>query len=78
MIAQAGILIVVGTSIGLFFTVLVQRQLRGVVFGVAPLDPATLGGSALVLTAAALSAALVPSTRAAKTDPVGAIRSGAT
>jgi ABC-type antimicrobial peptide transport system permease subunit len=47
------------------------------VFGVAALDPATLAGAVVVLGAAASVAALVPALRAARTDPMSAMRDGA-
>lgn len=44
------------------------------VVGVAPLDPLTLGAAVLALGVADGVAALVPASRAAKIDPVDAIR----
>ena len=71
---RVGWLVVVGAAGGLLFTVIAQRQLRAVVFGVAPLDPATLVGAVAVLGMTASVATLVPAWRAAKIDPVGAMR----
>jgi ABC-type lipoprotein release transport system permease subunit len=45
-----------------------------VVFGVAPLDPLTIGTAVLSLIVASAIATLVPALRAAAIDPVGAIR----
>jgi ABC-type lipoprotein release transport system permease subunit len=42
--------------------------------GVSPLDPATLGGTALTLLAVATLACLVPARRASRVDPMEAIR----
>jgi predicted permease len=69
-------LIVGGTGVGLLLTAVAQRQLRAVVFGVAPLDPMTLASAVLGLAVAAAVAAFVPASRAAKIDPVGAMRDG--
>lgn len=71
---RVGWLVVGGAAGGLLFTVIAQRQLRAVVFGVAPLDPATLVGAVAVLGITASVATLVPAWRAAKIDPVGAMR----
>lgn len=66
-----------GAAGGVLLTVLAQRQLRAVVFGVAPLDPATLAGAVLGLGLAASIATLLPAWRAARIDPVGAMRDSA-
>ena len=65
-----------GTAIGLVMTVIAQRQLRAVVFGVAPLDPVTLLAAVAGLVATAGTAAVIPALRAASVDPVGAMRDG--
>jgi len=54
--------------------VLASRFLREVLFGVTPTDPAPYLTAALVLLLTGLLAALVPAVRAARTDPVGALR----
>lgn len=43
-------------------------------FGVEPNDPATLAISALTLAAVAIGAALMPAWRAARLDPMVALR----
>jgi predicted permease len=65
-----------GAAIGLLLTAVLQRELRAMVFGVAPLDPATLAGALLGLTIAAALATALPAWRAARIDPVGAMREG--
>jgi putative ABC transport system permease protein len=72
--SRVGWLIAGGAACGLILTALGQRQLRAVVFGVAPLDPATLIAAVVVLGVSATVATLVPALRAAKIDPVGAMR----
>jgi predicted permease len=74
--AHVGWLIVAGTAAGLVLTVIAQRQLGAVVFGVAPLDPATIALAVLGLAVAAAVAAILPASRAAKIDPMGAMRDG--
>lgn len=70
-------LLVGGAAIGLLLTAIAQRELRAMVFGVAPLDPATLAGAVAGLVFAAALATAVPAWRAARIDPVGAMRDGA-
>ena len=71
---RVGWLLVAGGGAGVAMTALAQRELRAMVVGVAPLDPATLGAAVLALGLAAAVAALVPASRAANVDPVDAIR----
>ena len=48
--------------------------LRGLLFGVAPHDPLTLGAVALIIAAVGVAACLLPALRAAKVDPSVALR----
>ncbi len=47
---------------------------RSQLYGVSPADPVAFGGAALVLLAAALAASWLPARRAARVDPVEALR----
>jgi putative ABC transport system permease protein len=76
MIVRGGLTIAaLGTLAGLAGAVAVSRLLSGLLFGVARLDPATFVLVPIgVLLATALSAYL-PARRAARIDPLSAIRS---
>jgi len=63
-----------GLAIGLAGAVASARVLRGLLFGVAPWDPAAWLGSVLVLLAVAGVAGWIPARRAARVDPVRALR----
>jgi predicted permease len=63
--------LVAGTSAALILT----RAIRTLLFDVAPNDPMTLIGVAVVLTAASLAAALIPAARASRADPAQVLRS---
>ena len=76
LVTRVGWLLAGGAASGLLMTVIAQRELRAMVFGVAPLDPATLAGAVLALAIAAGLATLLPAWRAARIDPVGAMREG--
>ncbi|HKK27898.1 MAG TPA: ABC transporter permease [Gemmatimonadota bacterium] len=70
----SGRLVATGLALGLAGAVLLSRLVRGLLFGVDPLDPVTLGGAALVLAMAAALATWVPARRAARLDPMEALR----
>jgi predicted permease len=64
-----------GVGLGALGAVLAGRLLQGVIHGVSPADPLSLGGAALALLAVAFGAALVPGRRATRADPLRAIQS---
>jgi len=65
----------VGIALGLLGAVAAGRVARGMIHGVSPTDPVSLGGAALVLAAAAAFAAWLPARRVTRADPLRAIRS---
>ena len=74
VIGHGLILTVLGMALGLAGALGLTRLMGGLLFGVSANDPLTFGVTALLLTAVALSAALVPARRATKVDPLVAIR----
>jgi putative ABC transport system permease protein len=70
-VAYAGLGIVAGVVAALFLT----RLMEGLLFGVTPRDPATFVAVTLILLAIALFASLIPALRAARVDPLEALRS---
>jgi predicted permease len=71
---EAGKLGLLGIVLGLPLTLALARILGAVVFGIAPYDPATLIASGLILLAVAVAAAWLPAWRAARIDPMVALR----
>lgn len=67
-------IVVIGLLLGIAGTVAFARVLRSLLFNVSELDPVNLGVVALLLAAVALVACLLPARRAAKVDPIIALR----
>lgn len=67
-------LTMVGVAIGLAAAWGVTRWMSSLLFGVSATDPATYAGIALLLTAVAAMASLMPARRAARADPLVALR----
>jgi putative ABC transport system permease protein len=63
-----------GAIAGLFGAWILRQVMAQLVFGISPADPATFVAAALLLIAFAGSATYVPARRAAKVDPIVALR----
>lgn len=63
-----------GVVVGLVLVVIVARFLRSFLFEVAPTDPVTLGGATALLVFSALAASWIPARRAARVNPIEAMR----
>ena len=68
-------LLAIALAFGAAGTFVTGRLLSGLLYGVHPLDPFTLGGAGLVLALAALLDAYLPARRASRVDPTVALRS---
>jgi putative ABC transport system permease protein len=64
----------VGVVLGLIGALLTTRLLQGMLFGVSATNPLVFAINALILMAVALAACLVPARRAARIDPIEALR----
>lgn len=65
---------VLGLTIGVVTALALTRLIAGLLFGTSPADPVTFAMVALVLSAVALSACLIPARRAASLSPAAALR----
>jgi macrolide transport system ATP-binding/permease protein len=63
-----------GLVLGLLAALVLTRLLGYLLYEVSPRDPAAFASAFVVMAAAALAACLVPAWRAARTDPVRALR----
>lgn len=74
VLGDGALLLAMGTALGLLGSLSVARLLDGMLFGIAPSDPWTLALVTLVMITVGLMAAGVPAVRAARVDPLVAIR----
>jgi ABC-type antimicrobial peptide transport system permease subunit len=74
VVVESLILAAVGGVVGAAGVAAVSRVAQAVLFDIAPHDPLTIGTSAAVLLAAVLAASWLPARRAARINPVSAMR----
>jgi putative ABC transport system permease protein len=74
VLGDVALMISIGIGIGTAGAFAVTRLLKTLLFGVTPTDPATLIGGAVGLALAALVAGAIPARRAARLEPVEALR----
>jgi macrolide transport system ATP-binding/permease protein len=74
VLRESAFMIAAGVAIGLPFVRLSGKLIESFLFRTAPDDPFALAGPALVLLAAALIASGIPAWRAARIDPMTALR----
>ncbi len=75
VVRQAMTPVILGLAGGVSAALALGRVLGGLLYGVKPYDPPTLTAAALVMFAAAAAACWLPARRAARVDPVIALRS---
>ncbi len=74
VIKEAAVLLAAGLALGFAASLATDRLLKSLLFGAAPLDPGVLGLSVLLVAFTGLLAAYLPARRAAKVDPIVALR----
>ena len=75
VVRQGALLTLVGIGVGAVGAVVLTRYLRAVLYQVSPTDPVAFAAMAGLLFAVALAASYVPARRAARVDPMVALRS---
>jgi putative ABC transport system permease protein len=66
--------IFIGVAVGIIGSLALTRTLQSLLFGVTATDPLTLGAVTLLLVGTALLACYIPARRAARVDPMVALR----
>jgi len=74
VVVQSLRVVLVGVTLGLIGAVFLSRVLQSLLYEVRPRDPLTLAGVATLLLIVAFAAAIIPARRAARVDPVLALR----
>jgi len=74
ILGEGGVLLVVGVMIGVLGSLITSRALSGLLFGITPHDPATIGAVSFVLAGVGVLACWLPAARAALVDPAVALR----
>jgi ABC-type antimicrobial peptide transport system permease subunit len=76
VLRDGAVLALIGLSVGLLAALALTRVLRTMLFEVTTSDPLTYVAMAVVLGLAVLAASWIPARRAARVDPVIALRKG--
>ena len=74
ILREGGLLLVFGVATGTVLALAAATVARSMLFGLQPYDPATLGTAIVLLAAVTLAASYLPARRAAKLDPMAALR----
>lgn len=74
VVLQAGAQAMTGTAVGVLGAILLSKSMAKILYGVQPTDPLTFAGAAIVLGLAALIATGVPARKAARIEPMSALR----
>jgi len=74
IVGQGMKVVLIGVAVGLAGGLALGRAVSSLVFGVPVRDPATFSIVAVVLTAVAFAACIIPARRAARVDPMVALR----
>src|SRR6185369_865231 len=74
MLRQGGFLLLIGLIIGLIGAAAVTRIMSSLLFGVSATDPIIFAATTLLLTTVVMLSSYVPGRRAARVDPMIALR----
>ena len=74
VLGEASLLALAGVSVGLTIAISIGRFIASMLYELKPYDPLTLSLAALLLIVVALGASWLPARRAARFDPIKALR----
>jgi putative ABC transport system permease protein len=74
LVGSGARLAAIGLACGLAIALVAGRLIESMLYGIRPQDPLAISGAVLLLSGAALLAALIPALRASRIDPALALR----
>jgi ABC-type antimicrobial peptide transport system permease subunit len=74
VLKESSRLVILGIIVGVPGALAVMKAISGMVFGLSPIDGVSLGVAALILVGGGIVASIGPASRAARLDPVRALR----
>lgn len=74
IVGEGAVLALIGIGLGVVASLILTRLIANFLFGVAATDPAIFCGVSMLLTVVALGGCYIPARRAAKVDPIVALR----
>jgi putative ABC transport system permease protein len=74
VVRQGFVLAMAGVAVGIAAAFGLTRLMASLLFGVSPVDPLTFGSVSAVLLVVALLASYLPARKAARVDPMVALR----
>jgi ABC-type antimicrobial peptide transport system permease subunit len=74
ILGEGAVMALIGLALGGLAAIPLSRLLSGLLFGVEPVDPLTIGVAAALLMTVALVAAWIPARTATAVDPMTALR----
>jgi ABC-type antimicrobial peptide transport system permease subunit len=74
VLGESGTMLVIGLAVGAALALALGKTAGAMLFALKPYDPLTISLSAVALTAVAILASYLPARRAARLDPMAALR----
>jgi len=74
ILREGGVLVAIGLVLGIAGAFVAARVIQGLLFGVAPYDPTTFIGVAVMMAVIGIGACWLPALRAARIDPAITMR----